>query len=86
MKYGFIAFENQPGYRAKLIAGLAVLGSAFSAKLCWWCDGLTYRNYDHCDICGKDGYGTAKGLLIENDPAPASVVNQVLVAAERAKQ
>jgi hypothetical protein len=42
------------------------------------------RNFEHCDVCCKGKfYGSALGLLIGNMPAPDSVVNQVLVAAEK---
>lgn len=88
--YKFIRFNDQEAYKAALERGLKAMVPGFCAKLCWWCDGTTQRKntidpgqYEHCEICGKDGYGTAQGLLIENEPAPASVVNQVLMAAER---
>lgn len=62
--------------------GLSKLGPDFVAKICWWCDGTTVRKFEHCDVCGKGRfYGGALGLLIGNQPAPESVVNQVLVAA-----
>lgn len=69
----------------KLKRGLAALGPDFCAFLCWWCKGTTMHGFEHCDVCGKGKfYGTALGLLTgNNEPAGASVVNQVLVVAER---
>lgn len=66
----------------KLKVGLAKLGPEFVAKICWWCDGTTQRKFQNCDVCGKGKvYGCSLGLLIGNEPAPESVVNQVLAAA-----
>lgn len=76
----FIPHDEVEAYTARLDRGLKALGSNFLASLCWWCKGTTRHNFEHCDICGKHGYGSATGLLVCNEPAPASVVNQVLVA------
>ena len=75
---------EREAHAERLRRGLAALGPDFVASLCWWCDGTTTRNFDHCDVCGKGRmYGSALGLLIGDQPAPESVVNQVLVAALR---
>lgn len=68
-------------HKVQLERGLKILGPKFLASLCWWCDGTTTRKFERCTVCGKYGYGTELGLLIGNEPAPQSVVNQVLVAA-----
>lgn len=73
----------------KLKTGLKVLGPNFCADICYWCDGRTIRQFEHCSVCGKGRfYGTALGLIVWNGPhsvpASESVVNQVLVASERA--
>lgn len=70
----------------KLKRGLAALGPDFCAILCWWCEGTTMRKHEHCTVCGEGKfYGSALGLLTPGNSKPASesVVNQVLVAAER---
>lgn len=76
-----IPYGEGERHAARLARGLAKMPPDFLAKLCWWCDGTTTRKFAHCDVCGKGGYGTALGLLIGNEPAGQSVVNQVLVAA-----
>lgn len=64
--------------------GLDVLGPNFVAIICWWCDGTTTRKFSPCDVCGKGLiYGCSVGLLVGNQPAPESVVQQVLEAAKR---
>lgn len=41
------------------------------------------RKFEHCRVCGEGRiYGAALGLLMGTKPAPESVVNQVLVAAD----
>lgn len=80
----YVQHGEEDAWVAKLSAGLVALGAEFLAQFCWWCHGTTRRDYEHCQVCGKYGYGTAQGLLVGNEPAPASVINQVLVAAERA--
>lgn len=79
-----ITYGTESIHAAKLKAGLAKLGPSFVATICYWCDGTGHRKYECCDVCGRGRpYGTSLGLLINNTPAPESVVNQVLVAAER---
>jgi len=79
----FITYGEEEAHAAKLRVGLAKLGPNFVAEVCWWCNGTGRHNYEHCDVCGKSKfYGTALGLLINNEPAPESVVNQVIVAAD----
>lgn len=64
--------------------GLSRMVPGFHATICWWCDGTTVHKFECCDVCGKGRqYGTALGLLINNKPAPESVVNQVLEAAKK---
>lgn len=69
----------------KLKVGLILLGPEFVARLCYWCEVTTLHYPDgYCDVCGRNKpYGTALGLLVGDKPASDSVVNQVLVAAER---
>lgn len=72
-------------HAARLKRGLQVLGPNFIATLCYWCDGTTVHGFERCNVCGRGkAYGEALGLLQGNTPAPESVVNQVLIAAERA--
>jgi hypothetical protein len=79
----FITYGEEETHAAKLRAGLAKLSPQFVAEVCWWCDGTGRHKFEHCTVCGADKmYGTALGLLINNRPAPESVVNQVLVAAD----
>lgn len=67
-----------------LHAGLKALGPDFIAKICYWCNGTGTRGFEQCSECGRGKpYGTSLGLLQGLAPAPDSVVNQVLVAAER---
>jgi hypothetical protein len=83
----FVPYGEGKAHQAKLRRGLKALGPDFVAHLCWWCDGLTTRDFGHCDVCGKGRfYGSALGVLIGNTPAPESVVNQILVAAERSPE
>lgn len=86
----YIEYDKIKEHADKLKWGLSVLGPNFTAILCWWCNGTTYRNYRMCEVCGRDRvHGGALGLLYKpigngrSMPAPESVVNQVLVAAER---
>lgn len=79
----FVTYGTEQEHAKKLKTGLAKLGPSFLAEICWWCDGTTMRKFEHCSVCGKGRqYGSALGLLIHNEPAPESVVNQVLVAAD----
>ena len=79
-----VTYGEGDKHAERLKQGLAVLGPNFVAKLCWWCDGTTMRKFEPCNVCGKGRvYWAGLGLLIGNEPAPESVVNQVLVAAER---
>lgn len=86
-----VPYGEGAAHAEKLKRGLQALGPWFLARLCWWCHGTTMParstgDYGgHCNVCGKDHpYGTALGLLTgDSQPAPESVVNQVLVAAER---
>lgn len=82
MKYYHV--HDLEGHQAALHRGLEVLGPDFVAQICWWCKGTTNHNYWGCEVCGPPGKGSPLGLLVNNEPAPYSVVNQVLVAAERA--
>lgn len=78
-----VPYDKRDEHAKLLRAGLTALGPNFLASICYWCEGDTMRNHEHCDVCGRDKpYGTALGLLMGNRPAPESVVNQVLVAAE----
>jgi hypothetical protein len=80
-----IVFGEAKQHADKLKRGLKRLGSAYVAEICFWCDGKGTRKFEHCHVCGAGKfYGTALGLLINNKPAPDSVVNQVLLAAEAA--
>lgn len=77
-----VTFGQEEAHAASLKKGLERLGPGFLAAICWWCDGTTMRKCEHCTVCGKGRlYGSALGLLIGNEPAPESVVNQVLEAA-----
>ena len=79
-----VTYGTEVEHQAKLKLGLQKLGKSFVAQLCWKCDGLTKAPFEPCSICGKGRYyGSSLGLLIGNEPAPESVVNQVLVAAEQ---
>ena len=78
-----VTWGTEDVHAKRLKAGLAALGPEFVAQICWWCDGTTKRKFEPCNVCGKGRfYGAALGLLIGNEPAPESVVNQVLVASE----
>lgn len=81
-----ITYGDGPKHAEKLKRGLAALGPGFLAFLCWWCDGTGTRQFECCNVCGKGKqYGCSLGLLTgDSKPASESVVNQVLVAAERA--
>lgn len=82
-----VTWDEEDAHAAKLKAGLIVLGPSFVAQVCWWCDGTTRRKFEGCSVCGEGRvYGAALGLLIGNKPAPESVVNQVLVASDRAAE
>lgn len=72
--------EEGDKHAERLKRGLLRLGPGFLASLCWWCHGTASHKFEHCTVCGKH-YGSALGLLVNNEPAPSSVVNQVLVAA-----
>lgn len=80
-----VTLGNETKHADLLRKGLKILGPGFAAEICWWCNGTTMRNFEHCDVCGKGKpYGSALGLLVGgSQPASESVVNQVLVAAER---
>lgn len=82
----FIVYGRENEHKAQLEAGLKALGPKFLAQLCWWCDGTTRHKYESCNVCGKHGYCLGLGLLVGNEPAPHSVVNQVLVAAEKIEE
>lgn len=68
-------------HKAQLERGLAKLGPDFCAQICWWCNGTTRHNFESCDVCGAH-YGLATGLIVFSKPAPASIVNQVLIAGD----
>lgn len=81
-----IEYDKGGEHAAKLHRGLKILGPDFTAIICWWCKGTTYHCYEPCSVCGKGrNRWTGLGLLYypSSEPAPESVVNQVLVAAER---
>jgi hypothetical protein len=82
-----ITYGTEREHAAALRRGLQCLGKEFLAEVCWWCDGTGTREFECCSVCGKGRpYGTALGLLTSDSrPAPESVVNQVLVASERAR-
>lgn len=73
--------SERQAHKLRLTRGLAKLGPDFCAQICWWCKGTTRHEYESCDVCGPH-YGMATGLLVFSQPAPASVVNQVLIAGE----
>lgn len=78
-----VTYGDHTQHAEALTRGLKKMPPGFLAKLCWWCDGTTMRNYENCTVCGEGRpYGAALGLLTAWDkPAPESVVNQVLAAA-----
>lgn len=78
-----VAYGATDLHAQKLKRGLAALGPDFGVIICWWCEGTTLHRFEQCDVCGKGYQQMPLGLLQGNNPAPASVVNQVLVAAER---
>jgi hypothetical protein len=79
-----IEWGKEHEYQGDLKRGLDVLGPDFVARICFWCDGMTKKDFAPCDVCGKGRiYFCSTGLLIGNEPAPDSVVNQVLEAAKR---
>lgn len=82
-----VLFGEGKQHSEKLKHGLEVLGSNFVARICWCCDGTTDKRpefgFGSCERCSNNGYATGLGLLINGKPAPVSVVNQVLIAAER---
>lgn len=79
----YVHYGEGPAHKEKLVRGLAALGPGFLAQLCWWCNGTTRHEFESCDVCANDrAYGTGLGLLLCGKPAPVSVVNQVLIAAE----
>lgn len=82
-----VTYGEHAEHAEKLKRGLKVLGPDFAAFLCWWCEGTTMRKFECCNVCGKGvQYGCSLGLLTgDSQPAAESVVNQVLVAAERAR-
>ena len=76
--------NNRKEHADKLKLGLSKLGSEFRAILCWWCKGTTYRDFEHCSVCGKNKYSEGNGLLwCNSEPAPDSVAHQVLNVAEK---
>lgn len=78
-----VTWDKQAEHAAALIRGLARLPAGFCAALCYWCKGHTaLLGEGHCHVCGHGKfYGSALGLLSPNgEPAPESVVNQVLIA------
>lgn len=80
-----VHYDESVAHAERLVRGLAVLGPNFLAKLCWWCNGTTRHNFECCDVCAHERtYGMGLGLLLCGKPAPESVVNQVLMAAESA--
>lgn len=88
MKGFRIPFRENESHAAQLTRGLAKMPAGFIAQLCEICDGRgeykqtytlgcgggTHRSLGDCDYCGS------AGLMQGRKPAPASVVNQVLVA------
>lgn len=79
----YIERGKEDEHAHKLKTRLQKLGPHFVAGICWWCDGTGRRRFEPCGVCGKGRvYGTSLGLLINNEPASESVVNQVLVAAD----
>lgn len=78
----YVTSGSEDKHAERLRRGLIKLGPDFVATLCWWCRGRTQRHFKPCDVCGKGRhYGSSLGLLINSEPAPESVVAQVLVAA-----
>jgi hypothetical protein len=78
-----ITYGKEIFHAMQLKRGLEKLGPNFVATLCYWCEGTGHHKFEHCTVCGRGKqYGCALGLLIENTPAPESVVNQVLIAGE----
>lgn len=83
-----VPLDGRERHAKQLKLGLTALGPEFLASLCYWCEGETskggWSDYGHCQVCGRGKpYGTTLGLLQGAQPAPESVVNQVLVAADR---
>ncbi len=75
-----------------LKTGLAALGPNFSARICYFCDGQGSYEQTYTAGCGG-GYFRMRGrcdhcegvgLMQGRERAPASVVNQVQLAAARA--
>jgi DnaJ-class molecular chaperone len=79
-----------PDHATKLRAGLAALGSGFLASICGICKGEGQHGQTYTVGCGGGyfrmrgdcEYCDGQGLTQYYRPAPRSVVNQVLVAAE----
>jgi hypothetical protein len=80
----YVQYDERKNYAEKLKAGLAKMPANFTAILCWWCEGTTIHDYDHCSVCGHGKfYGSNNGLLWpDSKPASDSVAYQVLNAAE----
>lgn len=79
----YIPFEKRKSHAEQLKLGLSKMPDNFTATLCWWCEGTTAKNYEHCSVCGHaTGYANNNGLLWPGSvPARDSVAYQVLNAA-----
>lgn len=86
----YIPFEKQDEYAMKLYKGLNMLKEDFVARLCPICQGKTRYEQTYCD--GPNGYFKSRGrcdycgetgLMVGSKPASESVLNQVLLAAEK---
>ena len=78
-----IAYSREKEHAEALKRGLAKMPPGFTAELCALCDGRGARGtYDQaCEYCG--GHGLRQGVgrpYAWKNPAPVSVVNQVLRA------
>ena len=74
----------------KLKQGLSLMRPGFAAELCWRCDGVGEYDQLYNMGCGMGmsnwkgdcEYCKGVGLLQGDKPAPPSVINQVITAAE----
>lgn len=92
--YHSIPYGQNEEHAAKLERGLKNLPSDFVAQLCYVCRGQGQYKQMYTAGCGGGYYSSMgeceycerTGLLIENKPAPVSVMYQVLNAAGEATE
>lgn len=74
-----VAYPNNAEHAARLVRGIRRMHPAFMGRVCELCDGWGSEKHspwsDACRWCN----GT--GVLVADQPAPFSVVNQIIVAA-----